>query len=157
MLNFWWEGDTLSVPGYVLVIGILLYYIIYLVVTFDEQLFVFVVSDGVPRRRIATTKVQPPGQRPAVVIAAAAKLVVVFQTLDRVAFNLALHDRPVLRLTNRIRTEYATERRRTEDHGTPSHATDDALYRPDRPITLLSFHFYIKKRNCYDKKKTNEI
>lgn len=77
--------------------------------TFDEQLFV-VVSDGVPRRRrwmILATEVQPPGQRPTVVVAAAAEFIVVFQTLDGVAFNLALHDRPVLRMTNGTRTENA--------------------------------------------------
>jgi len=51
--------------------------------TFDEQLFV-VVPNRVPRRlrRIAPAEMQPSGQRPAVVIATAAKLVVVLQTLD---------------------------------------------------------------------------
>lgn len=66
---------------------------------------------------------QPPGQRPAVIITATAKLVVVFQTLDWVTFNLALHDRPVLQKTNGTQTENAVWRqpRRTTDDGTPSH------------------------------------
>lgn len=81
----------------------------YRLTTFDEQLFVVVfVSDRVARRRIGTAEVQPTGQRPAVVIAAATELVVVFQTLDGVAFNLTLHDRPVLPMTNGTRPEYAT-------------------------------------------------
>lgn len=78
------------------------------VCTFYEQLFV--ISDRKPPRRwIRSTEVQPPSQRPTVVITSTAELVVVFQTLDGVTFNLALHDRPVLRMTSgETRTENAT-------------------------------------------------
>lgn len=92
--------------------------------TFDEQLFIIVISGGVPWRRIGgTAKMQPSGQRPAAIVIAAtttaAKLVVVFQTLDRVAFNLALHDRPVSPMTTRTQETVCTERPTTTD-------TDDA-------------------------------
>lgn len=117
--------------------------------TFNEQLFVVVVTGRMPRRlrrrRITTAKVQPPGQRPAaVVIAAATKLVVVFQTLDRVAFNLALHDRPVWRMTDGTRTECTTaarRRSRQDDCATPPlHATADCC----TPPAAVEYFMYVR-------------
>lgn len=126
--------------------------------TFDEQLFVVVVTVRMSqqRRRIATAKVQPPGQRPAIVIAAAAKLVVVFQTFDGVAFNLALHDRPVFQMTNGTLAESATagRRRLQEDHdGTPLHATD--VYPPPQlwSSPLMSIFMPIEYTLNYEKRK----
>lgn len=118
--------------------------------TFDEQLFVVVgVSDGMPRRRIGTAEMQPPGQRPSVIFAAAAKLVVVFQTLDGVAINLTLHDRSVLRMTNGIRTGNAAVRQTAADDGTVRtlHATDD--YTKTVPRGCLNLFVAKKKKNTY--------